>query len=62
MNKSNRTLSLEWWRSLNQQQKNEVVNKWKQSLPNTDSKKSWDIILIEMSSSTIQIIWESNAK
>lgn len=55
---SDRTKSLDWWRSLSVKQQAEVVEKWK-LIEDSDFKKTWPIELIMRSTSTIEIIWKT---
>jgi hypothetical protein len=55
---SNRTKSLDWWRSLSVKQQAEAVEKWK-LIEDSDFKKTWPIELIMRSTSTIEIIWKT---
>lgn len=54
--KSKRTLALEWWNSMKLGEKAKAVEEWKKNT--NDDRKSWDFIIICMSSNTIQKIWE----
>lgn len=56
--KSNRTLALDWWRSLTMQQQKNEVELWKNK--NQDFRATWSFEMICMSSSTIEVIWEKN--
>lgn len=54
---SDRTKSLDWWKSLSNTQKEEAVEKWKQ-IESPDFRKTWPIELIIRSTSTIELIWK----
>jgi hypothetical protein len=54
--KSKRTLALEWWQKMTTKERMKAVENWKQNTE--DIKKEWDFVIISMSSSTIQQIWE----
>lgn len=54
--KSKRTLAIEWWQKMNVSERKKAVDEWKEITQ--DIKKEWDFVIISMSSSTIQQMWE----
>lgn len=54
--KSKRTLAIEWWQKMTTKERIKAVEDWKQNTE--DIKKQWDFVIISMSSSTIQQIWQ----
>lgn len=59
MTKTDRQQSLEWWRSLTDEEKNQRIDIWKELSKNDYRSAYWTNDMISNSSSTIELIWKA---